>query len=48
MVETKQVSEASLFISVFLQIIGLALPHAVKVAFNPKDNFYVVTCLLTI
>lgn len=32
MVETTQVSEASLFISVFMQIIGLDLPHAVKIA----------------
>lgn len=32
MVETKQVSEASLFISVFMQLIGLVLPHAVKIA----------------
>lgn len=34
MVETKQLSEASLFISVFFQIIGLALPHAVKIALS--------------
>jgi hypothetical protein len=34
MVETKQVSEASLFISVFLQIIGLVLPHAVNIALS--------------
>jgi hypothetical protein len=32
MVKTKQVYEASLFISVFMQIIGLDLPHAVKIA----------------
>lgn len=32
MVETKQVSESSLFISVFMVIIGMDLPHAVKIA----------------